>query len=633
MSIQYRSEIDGLRALAVLSVAIYHAEIFISGRQILSGGFLGVDIFFVISGFLITSIILKQAKAGKFSFLDFYDRRIRRILPAFITISIASTIAGYYLLGTDALKELSGSILSAMGSVSNIFFWMEDSYVAEPSKLKPFLHTWSLAVEEQFYLFFPILFLIIARRFTKSATFIVFAILLISFGYSVYASRVFPDAAFYLIFSRIWELGAGSFMAFLKYTQDIDEKTGPGHRLANIAPKIGLGLILLSIIFLNDKMLHPSELTLPAVVGTALIIWYANSNEITTKIFQLRFLVFIGLLSYSFYLWHWPVLVFAKFQEFVTLPSIVWVLISFILAAVSYYGIEKPLRYGRKLWAYLFVIFSFFGLIAFHTASVATNGFPDRFGAFSVNIKKQQNDERKLRATAIRVNQCHLRNADRIIADDCNQISGTKPNVIIAGDSLAADLYPALATAYSNTNIIQFTGAGCSFPKELPHCRALWRQISEFVETHSSEIDYFLLHARSQNFSHENFNSINQVIDKVPFVFIAPRHEIEPNPKDELEKLSLTDDAKFNQKLLKETFRLNRYQNRRDGLNDLAISFDFKVIDINNLVYPNGQFKIFKPNNDLNFLDYGHWSAEYGQTVGRRLKRAHPTIESLVESE
>ncbi|MEH6568444.1 MAG: acyltransferase, partial [Halioglobus sp.] len=302
MKLAYRPEIDGLRAIAVLAVVLYHAEFAIFGGDPFTGGYIGVDVFFVISGYLITSIIVREIKRESFSFQRFYERRARRILPALFTVMAATLPFAWLYLLPKAMKEYAGSLLSSLFFGSNIWFWREDSYTAEPSALKPLLHTWSLSVEEQFYVLFPV-FLLLVWRFAKQHA---LSILLLGFVICLQIAQIgsaqTPEAAFFLLPFRGWELLAGSILALL----ELQRGRAPGGFAAWSMPAVGLGLIFLSVLVFDEQTQHPSYVTLVPVIGSMLIIWFSDPGSSFTRILGGRIFVGLGLISYSFYLWHFP---------------------------------------------------------------------------------------------------------------------------------------------------------------------------------------------------------------------------------------------------------------------------------------------------------------------------------------
>ncbi|CAN1608136.1 K16568 exoZ; exopolysaccharide production protein ExoZ [Candidatus Pelagibacterales bacterium] len=317
MKITYRPEIDGLRAIAIGVVILYHSQISIFGYQPFKGkgGFIGVDIFFVISGYLITSIILKELiTTGSFSFKHFYERRIRRILPALLFVMLVFLpFAWMHLLPSDFV-DFSKSILYSLGFSSNFYFhYSGQQYGAESGLLKPFLHIWSLSVEEQYYIIFPIVLLIVFKYFRQYLIHILIFGFIISLGLADWGSRNHSSFNFYALPTRVWELLAGSILAYFEITKGYRSK----HQTLNlILPTIGLLLIGHSILFFNDKMFHPSFYTLSPIIGVCLIIWFSHKDELITKILSLKLFVGIGLISYSLYLWHYPIFALSRIVEF-----------------------------------------------------------------------------------------------------------------------------------------------------------------------------------------------------------------------------------------------------------------------------------------------------------------------------
>ena len=346
MKNNYRSEIDGLRCLAVISVVLYHAQIIIYDLQPFKGGFIGVDIFFVISGYLITSIILKEIiEKGNFSFKNFYERRTRRILPALLFIMLVSIPFSWVYLYPIELVNFSKSILYSLGFGSNFYFHFSGlEYGSPEGLLKPFLHTWSLSVEEQYYLIFPMVLFSVFKYFKRYF----FNFLILSFIISLiladWGSKNYPSSTFYFLHTRLWELICGSLIAFFEIKK--------GHRnqnkiLSQILPTLGLFLIIYSIFFFSNKTPHPSFYTLIPVIGVALILWYADKNDIISKFLSHKLFVGIGLISYSLYLWHYPIFSFAKNLDLFfdsNFSKSILIIISFLLSVFTYYYVEQPAR-------------------------------------------------------------------------------------------------------------------------------------------------------------------------------------------------------------------------------------------------------------------------------------------------
>ena len=347
MKINYRPEIDGLRAIAVVAVIFYHAQFSVFDQQLFKGGFIGVDIFFVISGYLITSIILKELfKTGYFSFKKFYERRIRRILPVLLFVMIASLPFAWVYLLPDSFIDFSKSILSSLGFISNFYFWFSSqAYGAESNFLNPFLHPWSLSVEEQYYILFPVILFLLFKYFRKYLLTILFIGAFASLVMADWGSRNHPIFNFYIFPTRMWELLAGSLLAYFELSRGGTRST---YKIFNlILPSVGIFLIGHYIFFYNSKILHPSLYTLSPVIGVCLIIWFANPKELITKTLSSKLFVGIGLISYSLYLWHYPIFAFDTIIEFtkndLTKKLILGILIT-SLSLFTYFFIEQPAR-------------------------------------------------------------------------------------------------------------------------------------------------------------------------------------------------------------------------------------------------------------------------------------------------
>ena len=332
----YRSDIDGLRAVAVLGVLVYHY-----GATWLPGGFTGVDVFFVISGFLITSILRREILAGEFSLLGFYDRRLRRIAPALFAVLLVSLVAGWFLLIPGDYADMAKSAAYSAGGLGNLYFFWNTGYFDQAADLQPMLHMWSLGVEEQFYFVWPpLLFLLMTRLSSQRVVVGVLAIgLAVAFAFAVWDVSVHPKAAFYLPHARAWELALGAILAFLPRI---------GSRLlSEIMVVAGLALIAWSYLVITSKDPFPGLNAAYACVGAALVIW-PKSPTLFASPLSLRPMVWVGLISYSLYLWHWPILVFFRHYANGKMPDPTTALglgvLSIVVAALSWRFIERPFR-------------------------------------------------------------------------------------------------------------------------------------------------------------------------------------------------------------------------------------------------------------------------------------------------
>ena len=343
INMKYRAEIDGLRALAVLPVILFHA-----GFEWFSGGFVGVDVFFVISGYLITTIIISEMGEGKFSIVNFYERRARRILPALFFVMAACLPFAWLWLTPNDLKDFGQSLIAVSTFSSNILFWLESGYFDTAAELKPLLHTWSLAVEEQYYILFPIFLMLTWRLGIKWILILLFLIFLISLGVAQWGAYNSPTAAFYLLPTRVWELLIGAFLAFY-LTYNAHFKTLATNQILSL---LGFGTIVYSIIVFNESTPFPSLYALIPALGTGLLILCAVPKTLIHKLLSIKFVVGIGLISYSAYLWHQPLLAFAKHRNLESISDLVAIILcmaSLGLAWLSWKFIEAPFRHKNKI--------------------------------------------------------------------------------------------------------------------------------------------------------------------------------------------------------------------------------------------------------------------------------------------
>jgi peptidoglycan/LPS O-acetylase OafA/YrhL len=344
---QYRPDIDGLRAIAVGVVMAYHAF-----PSVVSGGFVGVDVFFVISGYLISGIILDGLNGGRFSFATFYARRVRRIFPALALVLGAVLVAGWYLLYADDYARLGRQAAAGAAFVSNFALWKESSYFDVAADLKPLLHLWSLGIEEQFYLIWPVM-LVLASRWRYGPVGVTLIIGSVSFLLAIWTVRIDRTPAFFAPWTRFWELLAGALLAGIHRQSELDawvqRQLTPGLRHAGAI--LGIIMIVAGVAWIDSTRVFPGLWVLLPVGGTALLIASGPDAVINRIVLSTPVLVWVGLISYPLYLWHWPLLSFAHLVEGHT-PSpalrLVLLAISVVLAAATYYMIERPVRSGVK---------------------------------------------------------------------------------------------------------------------------------------------------------------------------------------------------------------------------------------------------------------------------------------------
>ena len=446
--LEYRAEIDGLRCLAVLPVIFFHA-----GFPLFEGGWVGVDIFFVISGYLITTILLGDIYRKDFSILAFYDRRARRIIPALMVTLAFTMLFGYLLMTPSELVDLFYSALSVNFFVSNLHFFTQSGYFEIAAEENPLLHAWSLSVEEQFYLIFPFALLLLGGLRQRNIFIALTVVAVISLASSEYLVR-YTNAInfnFFITTSRVWELLAGSISAVALYSR------GPGS--SNLLSFAGIALISVAIAFFEENSPSPGLITLIPVIGTVLLICFCDKNTLLSKFFLCQKpIVFVGLISYSAYLFHQPFFAFYSLTgaEFISefLDKVLLISLVLGLAYVSYRFIEAPFRrrnlFNRKQ---VFTLTALSVLVASTISiwGITRDGFPSRFqgldGLVGATGAYEEVDECFLVSGAVFKNEC-LKDGS---------------SAILFGDSHAASLYPGLKESFekSGEKLSQFTYADC----------------------------------------------------------------------------------------------------------------------------------------------------------------------------
>ncbi|MEM9797773.1 MAG: acyltransferase family protein [Pseudomonadota bacterium] len=335
---KYRPEIDGLRTIAVVPVILFHA-----GYSAFQGGYVGVDVFFVISGFLITGILHDDLTAGRYSLLTFYERRARRILPALFFVLAVTLIAGWLILLPEDLEELGRAMAATTVFASNIYFYLNTGYFGAAAELNPLLHTWSLAVEEQFYIIMPVLLAALWGSFRSRIFLVIGSLTGLSFLAAVVMDNVSTSANFYLLPFRAWELGVGALLALrLKIAPP---RLSP--RVGDALATLGFGMILWAVFFFDEGTAVPGIPALLPVLGTAMILAFAVSDRGLGRFLSVRPMVAIGLLSYSAYLWHQPLFALYRHWRVLTpgpLEYVPLILVTFALAAISWRFVEQPFR-------------------------------------------------------------------------------------------------------------------------------------------------------------------------------------------------------------------------------------------------------------------------------------------------
>ncbi len=479
----------------MLPVLLFHGGI-------TSGGYIGVDVFFVISGYLICGIILRGLVAGNFSFADFYERRARRILPALYLVSFISIGFAYCLMTPAQLINFGKSLIAVATFTSNFLFNQHNNgYFASPLKLVPLLHTWSLAVEEQFYIMIPLIFVLIWKYLRSYLRLLLIVMIVSSLGIAQILAIKNQSANFFLLPSRMWELMLGALLA----RHEILYGRQPTAWLRNFLPSFGLAAIIFSVCWFTDKTLHPSLLTLIPVIGTSMIIWYAGSNDLVTRILTTRTLVGIGLISYSVYLWHLPILVFYRMYNGGNLSFTIlatYIPLSILLAYCSWRWVEKPSR-NRSILPrkYLLILASLTTILLillgylFANKKIESNfvGFPYSVGNSFMRDKQNKN--------------CNFNRKKSYCA-----LGKEKPQIdfVAIGDSHANFAITALRIAAQETGAygIASTLPGCapiymmhSLWEKNAYCVLMSEKMFNFV--HKNKIKNVILIARWSAYEHK----------------------------------------------------------------------------------------------------------------------------------
>jgi peptidoglycan/LPS O-acetylase OafA/YrhL len=439
MKLDYRPDIDGLRAIAVISVILYHAKLSFFGINLFTGGFLGVDIFFVISGFLITQQIMIEYKNKRnFSFVKFFIRRIKRLLPVLFLISLLCLIIGYFILLPSDLERFAKSIISQLIFLSNFNFWLyyHNGYMAEGALMQPFLHTWSLSTEEQYYLIFPAVLLLILKYLKKHLIKIILIGIICSLCLAQYSSLHHPSFSFYMLPFRAWEFLAGSFLAYLTiFSKKKFEFKNQFY--SNLLTFLNFLIILYYISFFNSKYPHPSLYTFFVILSVCVVIYLNNKNNFIIKCLSNNYLTYIGLISYSLYLWHYPIFSFFRhlygnyFEEMIILKVLI-IILSFFLSHLTYNYVEKTFRNSKSSLKKLnfFLLPLLVMIILFSSHIVGNNGYPNKLNFTDYQKKIIENKD----ISPILKNK-NILNTQK------------KPKLLIIGNSHGRDFYGSLLSS------------------------------------------------------------------------------------------------------------------------------------------------------------------------------------------
>ena len=619
---QYRPEIDGLRSIAVLPVLLFHA-----GFQTFSGGFVGVDIFFVISGYLITSIILKEKLEDNFQLVNFYERRARRILPALFLIMFFCIPFAFAFMTPSELKDFALSLGATSLFGSNILFWQDAGYFAGPNELKPLLHTWSLAVEEQYYIIFPLFLMLTWNLGFKWILSILSILALFSLILSQWASLNAPVANFYLLPTRGWELLMGVFTAFYILKKNYDFAFAPIW-MAEIGATLGVLLIGYSIVTFDSFTPFPGIWTLVPTIGTVLIILFASPRTVLGRLLSLKLIVGIGLISYSLYLWHQPLFAFARIMSHDDLnPSEYFALIalSFIFAFISWKYIEKIFRdknriktknifLGSALMSMLLLVMG--SVIYFKTSLFVNQDIYNR----SVQLESLQEGRKQNIQSGI----CHYNGSGRFTSADefiqnwsCyndDEKEMISLNLGIYGDSHSSDV--AMSLRMNGFDFIQIGGANCKLLDELGtqplYCKDAMATFNNALK--SKGIDAVML---ANNFAHSELTLIN--LQNI-FDYWSQKHRqvyiLSPIPESiELHREFL----KFGMVNSTLSFKKNKLFYKL--LKSVTLPDNIIILDSAEFLCSNSQGNCFFVDSIPRMVDEGHLSIYGAQEFGQALAK------------
>ncbi len=654
--LEYRADIDGLRAVAVLSVVGFHAF-----PEWVRGGFVGVDIFFVISGFLISSIIFEGLERGDFSYAGFYARRITRIFPALILVLMASLVLGRLMLTGDEYRQLGSHAMAGAGFVSNFALWSESGYFDNAAATKPLLHLWSLGIEEQFYIFWPLL---LGLAFRRKWNFLSLTLLVafVSFALNIYFLGGHPAAVFYLPLTRFWELMLGGMLAHLKLHKNRQLSLNPRWQSS-----LGAALIALSLLLLDKEQAFPGWRAMLPDAGAFFIISAGPDAWLNRRLLGSPLLVRIGLISYPLYRWHWPLLSFAEIMTSRVPPislRVALVLISFLLANATYEKFEKPIRFAKNdrpkvllLCLYMMAI-GYGGYYVFYHSgsneirlnsifrmssadSLASEKAPDAqaLNNYDQILKSHPDYVQTLwtdKNQAERADSCFLHGAQNPFFErwksgtgSCLVLSSNKENILIIGDSHAADLYVALAGTYKQFNFLELTGGGCAPVSHLygndDRCTKLLQYALDFARR--NKLKRVILAARWNN----GFGSLASDVEDLKseglkVILVGPPLEY---TADVPPIIARRDSAAGFQRYT-ESFIVERSIALSNGMKEFAQANNVSFID-RVQYFCKARCPVLDASGQLLILDYGHLSVPGAMYLGNQLQRDH-ALEKILDS-
>lgn len=613
---KYRAEIDGLRAIAVLAVLAFHLV-----PAACPGGFVGVDVFFVISGYLISAIIQRDIEDEKFSILAFYERRVRRILPALLVTLALTSVVAYFCFLPDELRGYSKQLISALFSAANLFFWLTFGYFDFRPDSVPLLHTWSLAVEEQFYIFLPLFLFAVHRYAPRRLRTAIFVVAASSFIASVISIFLYPSATFYLPHTRAWELLIGAMVSLgLTPLPSTDLQR-------EVAAVVGVCMIALALILFSATTLFPGPTALLPCVGTALVLASGQTGRsMTGRALSWRPLVFVGAISYSLYLWHWPVIILSKALLIVP-PGAPALLVngamfglSFGLAVLSWKFVEQPFRNPRRVPRRM--LMTCVGAMAAMLAGVGAMMYPGLPGRFP--------DEARQVAAYIDMGGADVRDGKCFISSNyaytdfkpsvCLPWASSGPNYLLIGDSHAAQYWPGLSRVLGPAPVMQATASGCKPIRDgdgESRCTRLMDYVfNEFLRDHKPDVMFIA--ARWFQSDLDGLEKTLQWTERqgIPTVLIGPIVEY-----DQAFPRLLAIAMRRKQPDLVDAHRVQAIAGVDANMDALARQAHVRFVSVYRIICPSDQGTCIHtpiPSVPLQF-DYGHLTTEGSVFVVQRI--------------
>ncbi|RLT33262.1 MAG: acyltransferase [Chloroflexi bacterium] len=458
---KYRPEIDGLRAFAIIPVVIYHAF-----PSLMPGGFIGVDIFFVISGFLITQILIEQNAKGTFTYIGFYERRIRRIFPALVVVLATVLVMGWFVLFPAEYENLIRQSIAGSLFVSNILLYSQVGYFAQDSYALPLLHLWSLGIEEQFYIVWPVVITLLRKH--RNGLFWTFLLLCIaSFVTTQYLHKTDDDAAFYWPISRFWELGIGGIAAWIVSTYRIPYTQPQVRKIASELSWAGFILLCIGFVVIKDKTVFPGNMALIPTVGAFMLIVSGGQSWVSRVLFANKFVVFVGLISYPLYLWHWPILSFGMLYleaDFTAYLRIGAIILSVVLAFLTYWVVERRVRETReqaKLVPTWLILVTMLGVVM--SAAVFLQWPIPTVVSAQLNTQTAKTTLAKI-AARTNIQTCMQAGFKTSFRANCNLVAhpdSTRTQYIVIGDSIAKAFATALLDQTIDHPVLVMRKNGC----------------------------------------------------------------------------------------------------------------------------------------------------------------------------